>query len=68
MPNRHYTDNPQLKVTSPAKGAPTGARGPRQDGVKEATASWGKLPGKAGMTGWGKGVPKVKTYVKYEGC
>ena len=68
MPNRHYTDHKDLKITSPAKGAPTGARGPRHDSVREATASWGKLPGPPGKTGWGKGVPKVKTYAKYEGC
>ena len=68
MPNRHYTDHKDLKITSPSKGAPTGAKGPRHDSVREATASWGKLPGPASKAGWGKGSPKVKTYVKYSGC
>ena len=67
MPNRHYTDHKDLKITSPSKGAPTGAKGPRHDSVREATASWGKLAGPMGKSR-SNGVPKVKTYVKYSGC
>ena len=67
MANRYHTDNPQRKIHAPEKGAGYPAKGSKGT-VKEATASWGSLPGKAGSTGWGKGVPKVKTYVKYSGC
>lgn len=67
MPNRYYSAHSEQKITAPAKGAPTGAKGPRMDGVKVGTAAWG-LKGLPTQThDRSHGVYECPQYAKWEG-